>query len=268
MPLSAVLSDADLHGLVDDQLDPERRAEVLRRTAASPRDRATVEAWQDQGEIIRAAFRDVEREPLPASLDLRKPTLLHLASGGPDAVAPSGRRWSRWGGTAATMAVMAAGLAGSWLIASLPSENGDAIGAQHQTSEDDKAVADRTLAALAFAETETPLLSAAAEAPAMATIPDLSGAGFTFTGAEARGITPKAVVFRYRSAAGERVAIGAARARWTGGEASLARRDGGLTWHKGPLSFAIFGTVPPERLRALAEAVGSGAGTVDAARRP
>lgn len=258
MPFSAALSDAELHGLVDGQLDPERRAEILRRAARSPRDRAIVECWQDQADTIRSAFSGVLHEQLPASLDLRVPTLLHLA---PPAAAPvlpaPTRRRTNWIGAVATLAVMAAGLAGSWLIASLPAEGPGGAGTTRPFGDDEKAVADRTLAALAFAENETPPMSGPVEAPALAAIPDLSAAGFVFTGAEARGISPKAVVFRYRSAAGERVAVGAARTRSSGAANGVAPRDGGLTWHKGLVSYAIFGTVGSDRLRTLAAMAGA-----------
>ena len=250
MAAASPLSDADLHGLVDGHIDPDRRAEVLRRAALSPRDRALIEAWQDQNDLIRAVFADAERELLPRALDMRTPPRLHTvlaAAVAPEAAKPASR-WRRAAGTAATVAAMAAGLAGSWYVSELPAEGVRAPSANAPGEE--RMLADRTVAALAFGEPDASASAVIAEPPPTSAIPDLSTAGFTFTGAEARGVPPKTVIFRYRNAIDERVAIGATRA--DGDDSEPVQRESGFTWHNGRIAFAIFGTVAPERLRVIA----------------
>jgi len=64
------VSEAELHGLVDGDLDSGRREAVQAYLAASPEDAARVEKWRRQNETIRAAFAAVEQGPLPWSLPL------------------------------------------------------------------------------------------------------------------------------------------------------------------------------------------------------
>lgn len=253
---ASLLSDADLHGLVDGHIGADRRADVLRRAAASPRDRALIESWQDQNDLIRAAFAGVENEPLPRALDLRTPPQLRavpLVTGAPPAAAKA-PRWGRIAVTMATATVVAAGLAGSWYVAASPSDGGPApfAGAtvSARATDGERMLADRTVAALAFGETDVPQGAAIAEPPPVAAIPDLSQAGFTFTGAEARGLSPKTVIFRYRNGRDERVAIGARRA--SGDDSEPAQHDGGFTWNSRHVTYAVYGTVGPERLHAIA----------------
>ena len=54
------VSEAELHGFVDGDLDRGRREAVEAFLAASPGDAARVETWRRQNETIRAAFAPVE----------------------------------------------------------------------------------------------------------------------------------------------------------------------------------------------------------------
>jgi anti-sigma factor RsiW len=54
------VSEAELHGFVDGDLDRGRREAVQAFLAASPADAARVETWRRQNETIRAAFAPVE----------------------------------------------------------------------------------------------------------------------------------------------------------------------------------------------------------------
>ena len=258
--MSAVplLSDADLHGLVDGHIDPDRRAEVLRRAASSPRDRALVEAWQDQNDLIRAAFAEVEREPLPRALDLRTPPKLRSVPPAGIALVKTAKpaRWRGMAVSAATVAAVAIGLAGSWYVSSLPADGVRTPVAR--TPEVERMLADRTAASLAFGEPDASVAAAFAEPPPTTAIPDLSNVGFTFTGAEARNVSPRSVIFRYRNAMDERVAIGATRA--AGDDSEPTPRDNGYTWRSRHVAYAIFGTVAAERLRSIAASLDDATG--------
>src|SRR6202045_3929571 len=64
------VSEAEMHGFVDGDLDRGRREAVQAFLAASPGDAARVETWRRQNEAIRAAFAPVETGPLPWSFPL------------------------------------------------------------------------------------------------------------------------------------------------------------------------------------------------------
>jgi anti-sigma factor RsiW len=58
------VSEAELHGSVDGELDRERQEAVRAHLAAYPVDAARVETWQRQTEAIRAAFPPTEAAQL------------------------------------------------------------------------------------------------------------------------------------------------------------------------------------------------------------
>jgi anti-sigma factor RsiW len=62
------ISDEDLHGFIDNELDDERRESVLAYLAAVPTDAARAETWRQQTILLRAAFSQVALEQVPASL--------------------------------------------------------------------------------------------------------------------------------------------------------------------------------------------------------
>jgi len=62
------VSEAELHGFVDGDMDRGRSEAVQAFLAASPGDAARVETWRRQNESIRAAFAPVETKPLLWSL--------------------------------------------------------------------------------------------------------------------------------------------------------------------------------------------------------
>lgn len=94
------VSEAELHGFVDGDLDSGRREAVQLYLAVSPEDAARVETWRWQNETIRAAFAPVEEGPLPWSLPLAPGgcgvTAKEYAGLGP-AEAGASRAWrERW----------------------------------------------------------------------------------------------------------------------------------------------------------------------------
>ncbi len=106
------VSEAELHGFVDGDMDRGRREAVQAFLAASPEDAARVETWQRLNDAIRAAFAPVETAPLP--------WLLPVAPGSEAAAAPghaaSGNyswraRWFAVGLSFASGALLAAGAA-------------------------------------------------------------------------------------------------------------------------------------------------------------
>jgi anti-sigma factor RsiW len=94
------VSEVDLHGFVDGDMDRGRREAVQAFLASSPGDAARVETWQRQNETIRAAFAPVETGPLPWSLPLAPGPVGGAATGhaaGGQADASGSHAWrARW----------------------------------------------------------------------------------------------------------------------------------------------------------------------------
>lgn len=65
---SRTVSDNDLHRYVDEQLAPERRAEVDAYLAANPSAARRVRAYQQQNEKLRALTNSTLEEPVPPQL--------------------------------------------------------------------------------------------------------------------------------------------------------------------------------------------------------
>ena len=237
MGISTILSEADLHGLVDGFLEPGRRAEVLRRAAASPRDRVLVEDWQDQNDAIRLAFAEIEREPLPANLDLRLIGPLEFAT--TPASLDSSLNHRRGVKLMATgLVAVSAGAIAAWALLGLD------VG---------------RLAASALPGTWRATDVSMATLPTT-TIPDLSPAGYAFVVAQPGPGGSGGLVFRYSRGASERISISATRAtgietRAPGESAASANKDG-VGWTRNGVAYTISGSVAPERLRALAVMVG------------
>ena len=258
------ISAADLHGIVDGHLDADRRADILRRVAASAKDRALIEAWQGQNDLLRSAFRDVEREPLPTVLDLSRPSSF---TAGNSAVpsdrrddtrrAPPGRLRSRLIAGAVVVFCLVAGLAG--IISLVESTTGDPIAEARLRGSVDEALSVQALSALLDETGESgsakrPLAKAALGDLPTTAIPDLKQAGFGLTLAETSTM-PAALVFHYENAAADHVTISVARSAQTDADAAPARRGGTFGWHKGGNAYAIAGTMAPDAVRALAVAL-------------
>lgn len=255
---SLALGDADLHGLVDDCVPASRRAETMRKLAASPADRTRFESWRDQNDLIRSAFRDVDRESLPVCLDLRSPPRLQCIPAVESRLAAEPIRDVKSAapqrGVAAlvTSVVVAAGLGVSWLLLQ--------SGAQ-SPSVDLRGSVDALLAAQAE-QAVTAAASATEVVPQptgtlpAATIPDLTSAGFAFTNAERLPSDPGGLVFHYQASSSERLAITVARSRRSVLDGPV-RIGNSFGWRRGENLYAIAGTVPTDRLRDIAETIKS-----------
>jgi anti-sigma factor RsiW len=94
------VSEAELHGYVDGDVDRGRREAVQAFLAASPGDAARVETWQRQNEAIRAAFAPVETGPLRWSFPLAPGAegvaATRYAAGGQTEVSGSHAWRARW----------------------------------------------------------------------------------------------------------------------------------------------------------------------------
>ena len=246
------LAEGDLHQLVDNRLESDRRAEVLRRLALSPADRARVEAWREQNELIRSAFGGITHEALPPVLDIAPAKHVHcITQVDPLTLeAPRLERARRGAAMLATILLIAAGLGVSWL--SLNAGKREGIAAAPLRGTIDAAVASRASQALGD-DTRMRQSGAGSADDALPTtiIPDLTQSGFNLTSVESDTTAPASLVFHYRNADAERLVISVARAQ---GGISAAPIGVGRTfsWHRHDKAYAIVGTIAPERLRDIA----------------
>lgn len=247
---------------MDGLIEPDRRSDALRRLTTSPSDRARVESWQNQNDLLRSAFAGIAREALPPMLDLRVRPKLHCIPPGETVVAPAeiaedaktaaAHRWLM--ALLLTLSIAGIGIGGWRYLAS----SADTPAAS-ETAPLDSVLALRAEDAL----TRTGPVPAAnpqlmKSLPARH-IPDLSAAGFSFVGAETEGRAPPSILFRYQNEYGERLVIGAGALGPvpTAGEtnkAGLAPTAIGASyvWHQGERAYAIAGNLRAARLRALA----------------
>lgn len=92
-PNSLPLTDAEIHRLLDGEVQGAERDELLNRLRGDPQGRERMALWQTQRDAIRQLHAGLLREPLP-------PSLLEAANRADDAQARVASWW-RWGGMAA-----------------------------------------------------------------------------------------------------------------------------------------------------------------------
>ena len=222
-----------MHGLVDGRVEPARRADLLRRLAGSPADRAVVEAWQDQADLIREAFREVSTEMLPVALDLAPPRLrsvdvdrLHKSSA-PKAPVRHG------GGAAITAALLITiGLTLSWMAGSRD-DSAAPIAARRRRDrrrQDGRA---------ALVQDPGPVGVGPAAGPTWPPRPASPRPWCCVIAMAARAASPS----RSRANAPDI------------GPMPLEHAGKSLTWRSQTAAFKLGGTVPAERLRAVAAAL-------------
>ena len=255
------LSEAEIHGLIDGQIEADRRADILRRAAASATDRSRIEVWQEQADLVRAAFRGVDKEPVPSALSLQPSARLlclppasaatpkaEKFDGAPLAIVPDRAKWRQYAVVVITVAVVATGLAGAWLAAGSSPVGADLATAARAPVED--VLAARTAAVLATPPSKA--ISSPPMAMPTSSIPDLTSVGFTLSGADAQAAEPVSLVFRYRNAAAEQIVIGVTRAPHEWQRSSPGANRDVVVWRVGAKAYAIAGTLRPDRLRAIA----------------
>lgn len=106
MTPNPILSEDELHALVDGRLSAEDAAALEARIAADEQAQATVRTWRAQRELLRGLHRPLLDEPVPATMA--------QAAGRVGQLRDRGDQWWRWGGMAAGLALaFAAGWFGS-----------------------------------------------------------------------------------------------------------------------------------------------------------
>ncbi len=267
----APVSDAELQGFVDGELDRRRREAVQAFLAASPADAARVETWRRQNELIRAAFDSVE-SPLPWSLPLAPGPGGVAAPGRADAgqAETRGRRsWrARWlarmiGLSFASGSLLAAGAAYLALRVNgpeaAPPSSQDPMPAGSNDTFDTRAMA----ALRAFEPPRAATASPNSEGPghdtAMPILPNLQVEGLKLAGVRALpGEQGQMLCLVYARPDATKIALCAEKAGDPG--ETVARTAGNfpaaaIHWRQKGANYALVGALPEAELRSLAERV-------------
>ncbi len=281
------VSDEELHGFVDGEIEGERRAAIADFLASSPVDAARVESWRRQNEIIRAAFARVEGEPALSFASLPPPAAKNilasrLLSGGEEQSQNDAartkiwasavvkfwrdRRQARWLIGAFAGGMIAATL-GAWIFfdrSHLPTAGALDTAAP---AADDIFVQRTQSALLAFAPQKP--ANAAGIAPlsrqpsqAALVVPNLSAAGLTLVGVRvAPGPAGGMFCFFYAKNDDSPVGLCAERDEGSGapgfhaaGRASSSSpaSSAAIVWRQNNAKYALAGALPEAELRNLA----------------
>ena len=109
MTFDRPVSEDDLHGYVDDRLDPGRREEVEAYLQAHPQVATRVADYRGQREALRAAFAPAAAAPLPPQLNLERMVAARHAR-------TSSAGWRLAASLAVTLAL---GASGGWFVRGL-----------------------------------------------------------------------------------------------------------------------------------------------------
>jgi len=264
------VSEAELHGFVDGDIDRGRREAVEAFLAASPEDAARVETWRRQNETIRAAFAPVATGPLPWSLPLAPNAARVVAMGpgaGGHAEASGSRAWrERWfarliGLSFASGALLAAGaayLAGRMNAPEPPSSEGQTPAAMNEP------FVTRAMAALqAFEPPRAAARSPNSDGPGQDTaapiLPNLPVEGLQLAGVRAMpGEQGQMSCLFYARPGAANIALCVEKA--VDPDETVARTAGNfpaaaIHWRQRGANYALVGALPEAGLRSLAEAV-------------
>ena len=269
-----LVSEAELHGFVDGDMDRGRREAVQTFLAASPGDAARVERWRRQNETIRAAFAPVETGPLPWSLPLAPGAEGVAATGhaaGGQAEASGSHAWrARWfawliglsfacGALLAASAAYLAGRVNAPEAAPPSSEGPTPVGMNDNTFD--------TRAMLALRAFEPPpaavRLSPNSDGPEQDTgapiLPNLPVEGLKLAGVRAMpGEQGQMLCLVYASPDEANIALCVEKAGDPGETVPRVSDNfpsGAIYWRQKGAKYALVGAIPEARLRSLADRV-------------
>jgi anti-sigma factor RsiW len=173
---SRPITEDDLHGFVDRQLDSEQRSEVQAYLDNHPDIAARIATFDRQREALRAAAAPIADEPIPPQLNLR-----HLMEGRRQSQA-----WS-WRSIAASVLLLVVGGAGGWAMrgAAVGRSEANGVGALAQEAAYTFEVygVDRSHPVEFGAAEKAQLVSwIASRIGRTVSVPDLTASGYAFMG--------------------------------------------------------------------------------------
>lgn len=245
------VSEEDLHGFVDGQLEPEQQEWVRRYLQAHPDVASRVADYIAQREQLRSALEHVVRRPLPGKLDLQLLVQRRLT-----------RRHARWAVAASVIGALILGGAGGWVLHGrmMPPDSGIALLAREAAANHLVYTADRRRPTeLGAGQREDLARWVSNRLKRTVTVPDLSSTGFQFLGGRlAATHEGPAGLFMYQNQAGARLTVFV---RPVAGPQNMPIRQvdaGGLTgcaWAEDGVGYTVIAAVSAAELREVAERV-------------
>jgi anti-sigma factor RsiW len=245
------IAEEELHAYVDDQLEPERQAAVLRYLQEHLEVARRAAAYRAQREALRAAFGGIASEPIPPRLNLDTLIQQRLV-----------QRRTPWRAAAAVLLAFGLGGAGGWFVhGSVPRQTATiTLLAQEAVSNHVVYTADRRRPTELGAEQRDDLARWVSNRLNHAVAPpDLSADGYRYMGGRLAA-TPDgpAGLFMYDDPQGQRLTVfvlpmSAAESKPIQ-HVDFAHVDG-CAWIDKGIGYTVVGKLPPAELRRLAERV-------------
>ncbi|MGH6869237.1 MAG: anti-sigma factor family protein [Methylocella sp.] len=276
------VSEEELHGFVDGDMDSGRREAVQAYLATSPRDAARVDTWRRQNEAIRAAFAPIETGLLPWSLPLAPGAEGVAAAGhaaGGQAEASGSHAWrERWfarliGLSFASGALLAASAAYLAFRVNAPEAAPPSSEGPMPALRNDPFVT-RAMSALRALEPPPAAmrLSPNREVPgqymAAPILPNISVDGLKLAGVRAMpGDQGQMLCLVYARPDAAKIALCAEKAIEPGETVALTAGhfpSAAIAWRQKGANYALVGALPEPELRALADAVRAQVAAFDA----
>lgn len=269
MTPSALIEEADLHALVDGELDPERRRKVEDHLLQHPEDAALVEGWRRQNAALRAAFEPVALEPPPpagqgpietGAIHWGRPGAVPRPARKLDDIRASRRRQALASTLLTLVAGAAVAVAALLFLASRPPAQRPTltIAATSYATRAGLTYATYALDARPVeidAGRRGELLAWLQERVGFSRAPDLSGVGLRLLGGRvAPGVSAPAAFLIYQRDDGARVGLYFERA--DAGAAPSGQRGQGVSvieWRAGGFAFVLVGSLPQNVMQAAAE---------------
>ena len=253
MTSSHPITEDDLHGFVDHQLDSARRSEVQTYLDAHPEIAARIAAFSRQREAVRAAAAPIADEPISPQLTLR-----HVVEG-----RRRSQAWS-WRAMAASVLLLVVGGAGGWSLRGTAVERSETRGiaalAQEAAYTFNVYGVDGSHPVEFGATDKAELVSWIASRIGRAvSVPDLTASGYAFMGGRLVA-TPHgaAGLLMYSNTLGQRLAM-LVRPMAIDKDTRMSEHSygdiHGFTWASKGTGFSVVGPAPADLLHPIADEV-------------
>ena len=246
------ITEEDLHGFIDQSLDPGRQTEVSSYLLAHPDVATRINGYVEQRASLRAALAPIAEEPLPPELNLARMVARHGRR----------RQASWWSMAAAAVVLLCLGGAAGWSLHGIGQAPLEGVAAIAQEAAENYAVfaPDHTHPVELRAAERAELVSWATERLGRpVTVPDLAASGYRFMGG--RIVTTAhgpAAMFMYDDDRGTRLVMLARPMTVDQNKPMTSLAHGpvnSFAWADKGLGYSLVGPAAPETLHPIANEV-------------
>jgi len=251
------ITEDDLHGYVDQLLEPERRTEVAAYLDAHPDVARRVATFSGQRDLLRSALAPIADEPLPPELNLSR--IIEARK-----LRPTRLRWA-----VAAMLLLSVGSLGGWIArgSMLASSSGLAALAQEAADSFNVYAPDRVRPVEVRASDGAQLVQWLSNRMHQAIrVPDLTTAGYRLMGGRLIATSHgPAAMFMYDDDRGDRLVV-LTRPMTADQNAPMTPQSNGevagFAWADGGMGYSLVGRSAAESLRPIANEVRKQARTI------